>query len=342
MPAVFKTLLHRTLTAVVTVTLITQPLSAQICKPYVQSGPIVVTRDNQVIAYKEIQAGTGTGIDVNGHKGVMITNVIIRHSRGAGIKLNGADDTTITNADIVHEGGPLRGANRSANENNIDCLNSANLLVDNVRLTGGSSGIYMETCNGSRLHLIEGHDQRGPFPRGQLVQWNASANGRLANFSNETSLTNSWPEDNVNVYHSTTMRILSGLLDGNNAPSGDGVMVDEQSGDVVVENVDAVHQGNSCFGVWGGGGHDVTFTNTRCRDTHCNSVRGVPSSNGLGWTIDPVTGRNNIQIARAKYFNLCNPGNIVWDETMLSVSEFKQENFTARKPLRVELCKYGY
>lgn len=342
MIAGLKTALNQGMLAVLATLLIAQPISAQICKAYTKTGPIVVTRDNQVIAYKEVLAGMGTGIDINGHSGVTVNNVIIRHSRGPGIKLNGADNTTIVNADIVHEGGPTKGANRSADEINIACENSDNLLVENVRLTGGSSGIFLQNCNGSRLHQIEGHDQRGPFPRGQLVQWDGSNNGVLANFSNETSLTNSWPEDNVNVYHSTTVRILSGLLDGNNAPTGDGVMVDEQSGDVLVQDVDAVRQGNSCFGVWGGGGHDITFTNTRCRDTICKSVRGIPSSKGLGWTIDPATGPSNIQIGRASYYNLCNPDNIAWDETMLSSGDFKKTNFTARLPLRVALCKYGY
>jgi hypothetical protein len=46
----------------------------------------------------------------------------------------------------------------------------------------------MNLCPHSRLSMIEGHDQRGPFPRGQLVQWNTSSDGLLEDFSNETSL----------------------------------------------------------------------------------------------------------------------------------------------------------
>lgn len=318
-----------------------QQALGQTCAVYKDSGPIVVKRDHQVIENLDITSKKGPAIDLNGKSYVTIRNVVIHHANGPGIRLSGAAHATIVNADILHEGGPASGPNKTPNENNIDCYNSANLVVKNVRLTRGSSGIYLDRCAGSRLSFIEGHDQRGPFPRGQLVQWDQSNNGVLQDFSNETSLRKSWPEDNVNIYHSTQIIVRRGLLDGNNAPTGDGVMVDEQSGNVLVQDVDGVRQGNSCFGVWGGGGHDITFQNTRCRDTICNSVRGVPSSKGLGWTIDPVTGKHNIKILNATYAKLCNPDNIVWDEKMLSVGQFTKRNFTARRPLRVKLCKYG-
>ncbi len=318
------------------------PLAAQSCTAYKKSGPVVASRNNQVIENLDITAGNRPGIDINGKTGVVIRNVIIHHTSGPGIRLQGAANTTITGVDILHEGGPATGANSSDQQNNIDCYDSANLTVSTARLTGGSSGIFMLQCTGSRLSFIEGHDQRGPFPRGQLVQWDKSNNGRLTDFSNETSLTQSWPEDNVNVYKTRNIKIQRGLLDGNNAPTGDGVMVDEGSSGVLIEDVDGVRQGNSCFGIWGEGGGDITLRGTRCRDLVCNGVRGVPSSNGLGWTIDPRRGKVGIRVEGAKYFNFCNPGSIVWDETMLDVAQFAEKDFVARKPIRVKLCGYGY
>ncbi len=322
--------------------LLAQPLGAQSCVPYTASGPIVATKNNQKIQNLVITADKGPGIDVNGKSGVTIKNVIIRHSAGPGIRLQGAANTTISGVDIIHTGGPAKGANRSDQENNIDCYDSANLTVTNARLTGGSSGIFLLQCPGSRLSTIEGHDQRGPFPRGQLVQWDKSNNARLTDFSNETSLTKSWPEDNVNVYKSKNVIIQRGLLDGNNAPTGDGVLIDVGSSDVLVEDVDGVRQGNGCFGIWGKGAGGITLRGTRCRDTVCDGVRGVPSSNSLGWAIDPERGKVGIRIEGAKYFNFCNPGSIVWDETMLDVGQFAEKDFVARKPIRAKLCQYGY
>jgi hypothetical protein len=316
--------------------------AAQTCLPYHASGPVKVDHDNQVIRNLVITAANGPGIDVNGYTGVRILNVVIHHKRGAGISISDSGSATIANADIVFDGAPTRGPNPGPNNNNIDCYNSPNLTVRNVRLTRGSSGIYMDRCPGAKLSLIEGHDQRGPFPRGELVQWDNSDNGLLQDFSNENPLVASWPEDNVNVYHSNNIVIRRGLLDGNNSLTGDGVMADQGSGNVVVQDVDTVRQMNGCFGAWGPGGGNVTFRNTRCRDTICKSVRGVPASGGLAWSFDPTRTGATYRIVNGTYFNLCNPDNIVWDESMVSFKQVSHQNFAPRKPVRVKLCKYGY
>lgn len=49
------------------------------------------------------------------------------------------------------------------------------------------------------------------------MQWNASDNGVLEDFSVENP-PESWPEDNVNVYKSLSATIRRGLVDGNNSP----------------------------------------------------------------------------------------------------------------------------
>lgn len=329
-------------------TLVASLLSADVaalagqCAAYRASGPITVTRNNQVIQNLAITSTTGPAIAVNGFSGVTIANVVIRHRKGPGISIDGAANLTISNADIVLEGAPKAGKLASDSWNNIDCFRSRGLRVSNVRLTRGSSGIYLNLCPGSRLSFIEGHDQRGPLPRGQLVQWNNSNNGVLQDFSNETSLQTSWPEDNVNVYQSRNVVIRRGLIDGNNAPNGDAVLIDENSSTVLVEDVDALRQGNGCFGVYGGGGRDVIFRNTRCRDTRCNSVRGKPSSNSLAWAADPKSAAGTLRIINGSYYNLCNPSNLIWDAKMFAQKQITRRNFTPRKPLRVKLCRYGY
>jgi hypothetical protein len=312
------------------------------CTPYKASGPVVVTRDNQVISNLRITAKTGPGITILGHSGVRINNVVVLHQYGPGIQLKASSGVTISNADIVFTGAKPSGPNPSADFNNIDCYHSPNLTVNNVRVTRGSTGIYLNRCHGSRLKFIEGHDQRGPFPRGQLVQWDGANDGLLEDFSNETSLINSWPEDNLNMYWAKRVIIRRGLIDGNNAPYGDAVMIDEKSSNALVEDVDAVHQGNGCFGIWGGGDGNVTFRNTRCRDTVCKSVRGKLSSGSLAWTVDPRTKTGNLHIVNATYANVCNPTNIVWEAKSLTTKQITQQNFTPRKPLRVKLCQYGY
>ena len=312
------------------------------CPVYGVSGPITVTRNGQRIENLVITSTSGPAIQINGFSGVTIDNVVIHHNGGEGITIAFAPSTTITNADIVFDGAPPTGPDPSSSDNNIDCLKSDGLTIANVRLTRGSSGIYLNQCRGSTLSAIEGHDQRGPFPRGQLVQWDNSNHGTLKNFSDENSLTNSWTEDNVNIYQSQHIRISDGLVDTNNSPSGDGVIADNLSGDVSVEHVDAVHQGNGCFAAYGGGEFNVTFRQTRCRDNYCSLPRGKPLSGSLAWALDPKAIKGALNIERSVYANLCNPENIIFDASQANILQLKPFDFKARPPLRVKLCQYGY
>ena len=136
--------------------------------------------------------------------------------------------------------------------------------------------------------------------------------------------------------------IRNGLVDTNNSPSGDGVIADNRSGHVLVQNVDAVHQSNGCFGIYGGGEHDVTFRNTRCVSTICTLPRGAPLSGSLAWAVDPAAVKGDLNIESSRYENLCNPGNIVWDASRLAINQISQAVFAPRAPLRVALCGYAY
>lgn len=306
---------------------------------YTASGPVVAQTDNQVIANLNITTTNGPGINTNGKSGVQIKNVTVHHSgQNPGIFVSGGTNVSIVGADIVNDAAPASGPNSSDNMNNIACLGSSNITVKDVRLSKGSSGIYLINCPGSKLSFIEGHEHRGPFPRGQLVQWDKSNNGSLADFSTVNNVSTSWTEDNINVYQTTGITVARGLVDGNNSPSGVGVIVDGTSGNVTVNDVDAIHQGNGCFSVYGGGGHDVTFTNTRCRDNHCSNPRGAPLSNALAFAFDPQSG-GNLNLVNSSYFNLCNPGNIVWDASKLTINQVSSNNLTARQPIVAKLCQ---
>ncbi len=316
--------------------------AAPLCPIYTASGPITVTHNNQVIRALDITSTNGPAITLAGFSGVVIDNVTIHHNGGPGIAVANAPSLTILNSDIVFDGAPAAGPNPSAGDNNIDCLQSPGLTIRNVRLTRGSSGIYLNRCTGSTLSFIEGHDQRGPFPRGQLVQWDNADHGTLTNFSDENALASSWTEDNVNIYQTQYVTIRNGLVDTNNSPSGDGVIADNLSGHVLVENVDAVHQSNGCFGIYGGGEHDVTFRHTRCADTICMLPRGAPLSGSLAWSVDPAAISGDLNIEASQYENLCNPSNIVWDTALLAIDRISPARFTPRPALRVRLCGYAY
>jgi hypothetical protein len=299
------------------------------------SGPIVTDHDGQVIENVHVVSTNGAAITVNGHKNVIIRNARIEHAGGPGIDVEGADDAVIQDVSIENTAAPPSGENPSEGLINIQCSGSARLSVTRARLTRGSSGAYLLSCPDSTLTFIEGHDFRGPFPRGQLVQWDKSDGGILEDFSVQNPAT-SWPEDDVNVYQSVGIQIRRGLIDGNNSPSGVGVIFDGDTGLGVVEDVDAIHMGNGCFSDYAGA-EGAVFRRTRCRDNICGDQgRGAPLSNGLMWCGHP--GYSQIRIETSAYFDACNPGNIVWPADSFAVADVMEQDFTPRAPIALAFC----
>lgn len=300
------------------------------------SGPVVASSDGQVIENLHIVAKGAPGIRVEGKKNVVVRNVWIEHEGAVGIALANADGARIESVFVDHVGAPASGKADSADRNNLDCYASKAIVVKGARVRRGSSGLYLNQCPNAQLTQIEGYDFRGPFPRGQLVQFNASDDGLLDGFYALDGHT-SWTEDNVNVYKSVRVTIRNGLIDGNNSPSGVGVIFDGDTGAGVVEDVDAVHMGNGCFSNYAGASGNV-FRRVRCRDNLCESQdgRGAPSSNALMFCGKPGSTANT-RLEAAKYFGSCN-GNVSWPNDSFSPLELTKEDFTLRPKIHVALC----
>ena len=72
------------------------------------------------------------------------------------------------------------------------------------------------------------------------------------------------------MWRSAHVRISNGLIDGNNSPTGVGLIFendDAHSLGGVIENVDAIHMGNGCFS--GYPARFLTMSRTRCGWNHC-------------------------------------------------------------------------
>ena len=194
------------------------------------SGPIVVSQNNQVIQHLYIRSLQGLpAITVKGFTDVVISNVLIEHSElGPGISFSNADGLMITNVSISLVTKIKTGPLPTTNAVSIAGQATNRLRIDHVRASGGSSGIYLLACAAAHLTFIEGHNMRGPFPRGQCVQFDKSSNSILEDFScvNDIGQNVSYTEDNLSVYQSDNVTLRRGLIDGNNSPTGDGVMVE--------------------------------------------------------------------------------------------------------------------
>jgi len=169
-----------------------------------------------------------------------------------------------------------------------------------------------------------------------LVQFNKCSNSILQDFSVENPKATSWPEDNVSAFESSNITIQRGLIDGNNSPTGVGIMFEQSdgvtSGGKAID-VDAVRMGNGCFFAYPG--RNITFQRTRCRDNICTSQgRGAPTSAGLAWGGSPES--NNLQVLDSKHKNLC--GGLAWDASRFNTLELTEQDFTLRAPQRLSFC----
>ncbi|MCC0807772.1 hemolysin [Methylobacterium sp. W2] len=270
----------------------------------------IVARDGDVIRNLDIYVDSGPGIDVDHVKNVTIENVRIHINgnggaeEGAGIRVMRGDNVTIKNVEVFNEGAPAAGAERTPDHYGISAFEANKLSVTNATFHDTSSGILLQYSPGAELEGIEGYDMRGPFPRGQLVQFGNSPDSTLNNFYVHNDPKVAWTEDNISIYFSDNVTVSNGVIDGNNSPSGQGVIF-ENSNNGTVRNVDAIHMGNGAFADYG---QNNTFESTRSFDNIAGDQgRGHPLSNALIWSVN-----ENTVVTDSSYQNAGNPNNIVW------------------------------
>lgn len=322
------------------------PGMAQVCSAgastLVDSGPLVISQAGQLVENLRITSTNGDAIQINAPD-VIIRNVEIFHEGGYGIKINsGSDRVRIEDVSITHTGAPQTGANASQQRMNIFVNKSANVQITRVRLLRGSSGIYLYESPDSHITWIEGHDFRGPFPRGQLVQWHYSDNGLLEDFSVINPLDTSFPEDAINSYRSKNTTIRRGLVKGLNATHGAAVQFEnyEEGGTGLVEDVDAVDVTNG-FAAYNTLNRDITFRRVRVKNVLCAGAGGrqPPSSGGLYYVADDnmAAGSGPMEVWDSQHY----PGpchDLVWYRDSFDVFQSRLEDFVPRPPVENNFC----
>lgn len=313
-------------------------VSARRVSRVIASGPVSSSYTGQVISNLDIEANGSPGVLVQ-HADVTIRNVRILHSGAHGIYGNNAPGLAVEYVEIENIGAPDVGAAASTQECNIYIWTCARASISHAKLLKGSSGIYAVNSPDTEYDNIEGYDFRGPYPRGQLVQWNNSPRGRLTNFSGTFDDTTSWPEDCINILYSDDVYISTGVVNGNNSPGGGGVVVEGSVG-VVVEDVDAIYQLCGSFAS-ATGSQDTIFRNCRSKWQRNEDLgRGLPRSNSLSFG-SFGTDEDGVLVAGTRFENCqwygnAHPGNIQWDKSTMAYSSIVQADFTPREPLAME------
>lgn len=257
------------------------------------SGPIRATRDGQLIENLIVVSDDSTpAIDVNGVKNVVIRNVIVKHTLGPGIRAHNADGIRIDTVEVVNTAAQAYGAHQgdgAAGRVNIEIYRANGAVVDNVRLEKGSSGILAMESERVALTRIEGHDFRGPYPRGQLVQFDKCTDPVLDDFSVINPGDTSWTEDAVNAYSSLNPTIRNGYIDGINSPTGIGVLIENGEGGHggLIESVDVRHWVNGAF-MAATQSSDVVFRDVRAYDgIASHDVAQAIGRTGVGGALIP-------------------------------------------------------
>ena len=320
------------------------------------SGPITITADNSLVENLFIRsaAAGGDAVHVEGASNVTIRNVRIEHApSGRGIFFQQAPGINISGVEIVavaQASTPLRGANNCSLPNK-DCDNilgqsSTGVTISRVRLDGGSTGVELANCPRALVEHVSARNNRGPFPRGQCVQFTHSDGALLQDFGCFNDNT-SWTEDNVNIWRSSNVTVRRGVVDGNNSPTGVGVMFemsDNETSGGTLEDVDALHQGDGCFSGYSARG--LSMSRTRCAHNHCVgwAGRGKPTSNSLMWAAGDELGirSEGVIVRDSQYFAMCNPANVHWDASKGGFAgdtvDAVEREFTPRGQPHVAMC----
>lgn len=300
-----------------------------------QNRPIKTTQNGQTIKNKIIYANIKDpcGIKVDGHDDVKIENVTIYHAN-VGICVSGAKGIKIKNIRLINLAAPDSGPhcvrdgnklkpskecwgtrNASADRRlGIYIKNSSNATVTDIYAAQASSGVYAVSSPKTHISEIRCFDSRGPFPRGQCVQFNGSNDSSVTTFYAKAYFNQSHSEDTFNAYNSHRVKFEDGLVDGNYSINGVGIIADSGSDDMIVHDVDIIHSSVSGVSVYANKAKAKNFKGSKIRvkDTQCHSRKGgKPSSGGLVIAAQP--GTPNFSFDDVIFWNHCRgSGGAVW------------------------------
>ena len=225
------------------------------------SGPVLVDRqDGQLIEALHVRSDKhgAAAVSCRDSRGVRLRNLLVEHPEGGiGIRFERCHGLIIERVEVRVTGMVARAESEAASGHarpaqcsikfsdcdNIYGLKSADVSIEDVRVAGGSSGIELGSCERARLRRIVARNLRGPYPRGQCVQFSVCDSSSLEDFHCVNELGHSWPEDSISVWRSRDVLVRRGLVDGNNAPNGIGVMFendDTRASGGRVHDVDAI------------------------------------------------------------------------------------------------------
>lgn len=122
--------------------------------------------------------------------------------------------------------------------NGIDLSGCKNITIINCYMESVSTGVYVLESEGINVEHNETKNVTGPFPRGQMVQFNnVNGTGNRVNYNTcENILGKSYPEDAINMYKSNgtpadPIQIIGNRIRGGGpSKTGGGIMLGDNGG----------------------------------------------------------------------------------------------------------------
>ncbi len=171
----------------------------------------------------------------------IISGLEIDSSAAIAVQLKNCSNITIRNCKII-----------SAKGNGIDMFNCSNITIQHCYMESISTAIYALECKGIKVLNNVVKNVTGPFPRGQMVQFNdvSGAGNMVCNNRCENILGQSYPEDAINMYK-TNGTAQSPVIIKNNwirgggpSTTGGGIMLGDNGGSYqIAENNRLVNPG---------------------------------------------------------------------------------------------------
>ncbi|TFF38781.1 right-handed parallel beta-helix repeat-containing protein [Mucilaginibacter psychrotolerans] len=208
------------------------------------------------------------------------TTRIVSYRSSKPVKLNGAHDRVISGLDIQGDTLDCLELNncynitvkncrfRFSKKNGIILLSSCNIKVVNCYFEKLASGVYAVECRQIDVSYNNFRNIQGPFPRGQMVQFDEVIGpGSKINYNNGENVPGqSAPEDAINVFKSagtpaSPIQVIGNRIRGGGPSTiGGGIMLGDNGGAyIVAKNNILVNPGQ--YGMAIAGGNHISIIN---------------------------------------------------------------------------------
>lgn len=200
----------------------------------------------------------------------------------------------------------------------IHLYQCSNITIDHTYFTNVSTGVYAEQTNGGGIVVNNNQflNMKGPFPRGQFVQFNSvsGAGSSISNNKGENILGQSYAEDAISLYQSSGTASSPVLINGNwirgggPSSSGGGIMLGDNGGSYLTATHNILVNPGEYGMAIAGGDHNSIIN---------NSIYGVSQYfTNVGIYIDGINGQvctnSTISGNQVRYYNKTNYENNAW------------------------------